>query len=747
MHKGLILFPGVLLLLTLTIGAQVPLATNIAILKAEDERRFDKTLEDLLKHRNPEVRKRAALAAGRIGDEKAIPFLADMVEQGVAVEVRDMAAFALGEIETLAAADPLIKLLENADANGSVLARAVEAAGKIAAANAKPEKEKASEDPRVEKLRQLILAVLERQSAESRNLDREIALAALTAALRARPANADLVVAKFLTSMDSRVRTDAGNTLSRLRGKRSNDILRKQLKSEPDGEARANIARALGAAEDKGALDVLIQAAIEDTDSRVRVSAVRSLAALGDANTAAVLTVRGEKLLAEYETVKPAERIQMNELLEIAAAVSRLLRNSANKPAIGFLSRLYAASGYHSPEAASAWARVDPKDFTDRGETRAAINKMAPAYDWQFASSQAQGLAEVAATDNKDLKAAARLRLNGIMLSNKNAGKGAYIAVPDEIRALAAFKPDHIAMPLREYLAHEDVFIRAAAVEVIADQPVSKENVEALNKAFNKAFISDNTDNDALMGIVDALFKLDKKESVGTLMIAATMPDYLLRKKAIGYMRDKDPQKDFPDLAKTVDSLVAQGKDRVQRYDKKYGTMLGQVMNTQADYTRALSRKNGTVRAILTTDKGAFTIEFLPEEAPLTVDNFVKLAKKGYFNGLMVHRVVPNFVMQDGDPRGDGNGGPGWSIRCEVNTAPYARGAVGMALSGKDTGGSQWFVTHSPQPHLDGGYTVFGNVNDAGMNVVDKIARGDRILSVKIIEGKMPQKGTKTQKR
>jgi cyclophilin family peptidyl-prolyl cis-trans isomerase len=157
-------------------------------------------------------------------------------------------------------------------------------------------------------------------------------------------------------------------------------------------------------------------------------------------------------------------------------------------------------------------------------------------------------------------------------------------------------------------------------------------------------------------------------------------------------------------------------------------------LNSDADYRRALSRKNGSVRAVLTTEKGKFTIVFAPEDAPLTVDNFIKLARANYFNGVEVHRVVPNFVMQDGDPRGDGNGGPGWSIRCEVNMLPYDRGAVGMALSGKDTGGSQWFVTHSPQPHLDGGYTVFGRVSEADMKVVDSIVRGDRILSVKIIE-------------
>jgi len=119
----------------------------------------------------------------------------------------------------------------------------------------------------------------------------------------------------------------------------------------------------------------------------------------------------------------------------------------------------------------------------------------------------------------------------------------------------------------------------------------------------------------------------------------------------------------------------------------------------------------------------------------------VQLARSGFFNNLAFHRVVPNFVIQGGDPRGDGNGGPGYQIRCEINELPYERGAVGMALSGKDTGGSQWFVTHSAQPHLDGGYTVFGRVRE-GMDIVDQIARGDRILSVTITEEARPASNT-----
>jgi cyclophilin family peptidyl-prolyl cis-trans isomerase len=117
----------------------------------------------------------------------------------------------------------------------------------------------------------------------------------------------------------------------------------------------------------------------------------------------------------------------------------------------------------------------------------------------------------------------------------------------------------------------------------------------------------------------------------------------------------------------------------------------------------------------------------------MTVMNFVTLARRGYFDGSTFHRVVPNFVDQDGDPTGTGNGGPGYEIRDELNPIEYGEGTVGMALSGPDTGGSQWFVTHAPQPHLDGIYTVFGQVT-SGQDVVERIEQGDRITRVTVAE-------------
>jgi cyclophilin family peptidyl-prolyl cis-trans isomerase/HEAT repeat protein len=152
-----------------------------------------------------------------------------------------------------------------------------------------------------------------------------------------------------------------------------------------------------------------------------------------------------------------------------------------------------------------------------------------------------------------------------------------------------------------------------------------------------------------------------------------------------------------------------------------------------ADYPADYGTPPAAKRAVLRTSRGVIEWAFYPDEAPQTVANFVRLAREGYFDGMLVHRVVPDFVIQDGDPTATGWGGPGWSIRCEYNRLRYDEGMVGMALSGKDTGGSQWFITHSPQPHLNGRYTIFARVTK-GLEVVHRIIQGDRIEKVEIIE-------------
>jgi len=135
----------------------------------------------------------------------------------------------------------------------------------------------------------------------------------------------------------------------------------------------------------------------------------------------------------------------------------------------------------------------------------------------------------------------------------------------------------------------------------------------------------------------------------------------------------------------------------------------------------------------ITTNRGIIMAELYTEQAPLTVHNFLRLAQKSFFDNLTFHRVVPDFVIQGGDPFGDGWGGPEYLIPSEDNPIPYKRGSIGMATSGFDTGGSQFFICHSDQPHLTGNYTLFGYVT-SGMDIVDKILPGDRILAVKLID-------------
>lgn len=137
-------------------------------------------------------------------------------------------------------------------------------------------------------------------------------------------------------------------------------------------------------------------------------------------------------------------------------------------------------------------------------------------------------------------------------------------------------------------------------------------------------------------------------------------------------------------------------------------------------------------KAVMETNKGTMTIDLFDQDAPNTVANFVKLSKEGFYDGLNFHRVIQNFMIQGGCPQGTGTGGPGYKIKCEINSNKHEAGSLSMAHAGKDTGGSQFFICHGPQPHLDGVHTVFGKTGD--MDVVNAIRKGDKIQSVKIEE-------------
>lgn len=143
------------------------------------------------------------------------------------------------------------------------------------------------------------------------------------------------------------------------------------------------------------------------------------------------------------------------------------------------------------------------------------------------------------------------------------------------------------------------------------------------------------------------------------------------------------------------------------------------------------------MKATIKTEKGDMSVEFYDADAPKTVENFTTLAKKGFYDGLTFHRVIPDFVIQGGCPDGTGMGGPGYSIDCELNgdNQYHDRGVLSMAHAGRNTGGSQFFICHSRNntAHLDGNHTCFGKVVD-GLDVIDDIRGGDKIIGIEVTE-------------
>lgn len=142
-------------------------------------------------------------------------------------------------------------------------------------------------------------------------------------------------------------------------------------------------------------------------------------------------------------------------------------------------------------------------------------------------------------------------------------------------------------------------------------------------------------------------------------------------------------------------------------------------------------------KAVINTEKGSMTVEFYENDAPGTVENFVKLSKEGFYNGLTFHRVIPDFVIQGGCPNGNGMGGPGYKIKCELDgdNQYHDRGVLSMAHAGRDTGGSQFFICHNRQntQHLDRNHTCFGKVVE-GLDVIDAIRQGDKIIEISVQE-------------
>jgi cyclophilin family peptidyl-prolyl cis-trans isomerase len=284
--------------------------------------------------------------------------------------------------------------------------------------------------------------------------------------------------------------------------------------------------------------------------------------------------------------------------------------------------------------------------------------------------------------------------------------------VPAAISALAELKPPGVETLLLEKLRADDFAVRAAAAGALGTL-ASRAAVPALLEAWTVA--QADIAFDARVAIMTAVHEIEPATGRQLLQQALADREWAVRVRAAALLREAGVTEEANAMRP-----ASPGRD----------------VNDPA--WLALVMPQFSPHAYIETDKGTIEIELAVLDAPLTVDNFVTLARKGFFNGIVLHRVVPDFVVQDGDPRGDGEGGPGYAIRDELNQRPYLRGTVGMALAWEDTGGSQFFITHSPQPHLDARYTVFGHVV-AGMEVVDRLAVGDIVRAVRIWDGVTPQ--------
>ena len=258
-------------------------------------------------------------------------------------------------------------------------------------------------------------------------------------------------------------------------------------------------------------------------------------------------------------------------------------------------------------------------------------------------------------------------------------------------------------------LRDPDFYVRATAIGALADRP-SVTDLAAVLASYSQA--GRDSANDARLAAIQYVVALWKRDSSA---LNATWLAQLARTPMPADPLERAAGKVIPVWFKW--GSVAPTPRGLAWYE---GVVREIVMPGYIGKTR-----NATIHTV----RGPIRLELFGSDAPITVWNFLSLARSGYYRNTRFHRVVPNFVAQDGDPRDDGNGGPGYAIRDEMNRHRYERGALGMALSGPDTGGSQYFITHSPQPHLDGHYTVFAKVI-RGFDVLDRLIQGDLITRV-----------------
>ena len=640
------------------------------LLAAEDRRDLTTDVKLGLADSDRSVRRRAALAAGRIGDAGAVPALIPLLQDSE-LEVRQMAAFALGLIGEPLAVDPLLAALK--DPEPVVRGRAAEALGQIGDARAAPA------------IAQMVVGALppkaplvtvrgdDPASLTDPWLEPRLGVFALARLKDARSAQAALLLA-------GKPRFDwwaATWTAMRLENPALRPLLVAAVTST-DALSRAYGARGLGALKDPADLDTLLPL-LRDRDETVVVNAVRAAALLGEARAVPPVSA----LLRSPSSVLRVEALKALSVLP---------------PDRGLRERVIAEVGSPEPwmraAALQALARMEREDFA------LVLANLDPDPVWFVRAGLAAALA-IAGDEASQARLLAMLKDDDVRV------------LPYVLEALRQARGPDSVDTLRRHLDHPDFAVRMAAADQLAALKVTGLS-EALAASLARA--KGDVEMDARLSLV-TLLAIQKDARAAAL----------LREIASGDSARPVRERAARELRALGETPPAPGPEPVTRPALDY-------LEALAPYEAAAGSVY-TPRVFLQMKQGRVEIHLNVVEAPLMSATFLDLARRGYFDGLTFHRVVPGFVVQGGDPRGDGNGGPGFALRDEIGQRPYGRGVVGMALSGKDTGGSQLFITLAPAPHLDGRYTVFGWVA-SGMDVVDKIRPGDVIEKVEAWTGR-----------
>jgi cyclophilin family peptidyl-prolyl cis-trans isomerase/HEAT repeat protein len=617
------------------------------------------------------LRRRAALAAGRVGLGEALVPLADVLAGDPEPEVRQMAAFALGLIGAPTAVDALIAALDDPDPR--VQGRAADALGLIGYRDAAP-----AVSAMV--AAHVATGVLHGIVADDLGYPKAPEVEAVRLGAYALVRLGDYsALARALLDAGGQAVSDwwpVAYAFQRIGDAAAGPVLLRLLESEGQ-MTRAFAARGLGAIKEPRGVDPLTALA---GDARaphaVRIQAIRALASMEapDAEAALVSVIVGR---------------ETPSLLRLEATTA-LARTGGPGVVDLLLDLLTDRAPALRAAALDAIARIDPDTFL------AALSGLPPDPHHSVRAALARALAHLPA-------ASATPRLEVLAEDDDQR------VVPAALSSLAAVGAATAVSRLTGALTAEDPVVRQAAAAGLATLG-ARGAVPALTAAFESA--RGEGTYVARAAILAALVALDPPGAPALLRrTLAEDRDWAVRVRAATLLREREPDADLSAMRPVP---------------------LPAAPDAQA--LAALVRPAFSPQAYLETDKGTIQIELAVIDAPRTVDNFIALVGRGFFDGVALHRVVPDFVVQDGDPRGDGEGGPGYTIRDELNDRPYLRGIVGMALDWPDTGGSQFFITHSPQPHLDGRYTVFGHVV-SGMDVVDALEPWDLIRRIRVWNG------------